>query len=137
MADLPSLALTLIQPWGTLIIAGHKPIENRTWAPDSRLRPGDRLWIHGGKSWDEDAVDLARCILRPAPDLSDAPRGFLLGHVRYEGVCHASPSPWFFGPVGWRLSDPVSLAVPVPCRGAQGLWRVPTDALARATEVLR
>lgn len=45
----------------------------------------------------------------------------------------ASPGPWFIGPYGWVLTDVVTLAEPVPCKGAQGLWTVPPEVLARLT----
>lgn len=37
-------------------------------------------------------------------------------------------SPWFVGPIGWKLADVVAIA-PVPCSGQQGLWMVPVDLL--------
>lgn len=40
---------------------------------------------------------------------------------------------WFFGPYGWLMPERVPIA-PVPCRGAQGLWKLPPDVEA---EVLR
>jgi hypothetical protein len=48
------------------------------------------------------------------------------------------PSPldlerWFFGPYGWLMPERVAIE-PVPCRGAQGLWKLPPDVEA---EVLR
>lgn len=43
------LALTLIQPWATLIADGYKPVENRTWRPEGHgLRPGGFVAIHAG-----------------------------------------------------------------------------------------
>jgi hypothetical protein len=36
--------------------------------------------------------------------------------------------PWFFGPFAWVLSEVVTLAVPVPHRGAQGLWPVAAES---------
>ena len=135
MRDLPTLALTLIQPWGTLIMHCGKDIENRTWEPDSRLRRGDRLWIHAGKSFDSEThrraiADVPGYYRVADPDL--IPRGALLGHVRFDGVVRESTSRWFMGPIGWLLSDPVALAKPIACRGAQGLWRVPADIIERA-----
>src|SRR5690606_7103750 len=65
------------------------------------------------------------------------PRGALMGHVRFDGVAPASWSHWFVGPFGWQLTDPVAPPEPVPCRGAQGLWRVPTEELEQAREALR
>lgn len=43
------LALTLIQPWATLIAQRYKPVENRTWRPEGYgLRPGGFIAIHAG-----------------------------------------------------------------------------------------
>jgi hypothetical protein len=135
-----NVALTLIQPWGTAIIHHGKDIENRTWEPyASQLRPGDRLWIHAGKKRDKGASefiagvctwhDSEEAFEQMADRLDHAPLGALLGHVRFDGVTRSSDSPWFFGPVGWRLSDPVALPMLIFCRGAQGLWTVPDDVL--------
>jgi hypothetical protein len=33
-------------------------------------------------------------------------------------------SPWFFGPVGWLISDALDLAEPVPMKGRLGLFEV-------------
>ena len=50
------VGLTILQPWASLIVAGPKRVENRTWAPsESQLRPGDYIAIHAGKK-----VDLAQ-----------------------------------------------------------------------------
>jgi hypothetical protein len=40
-------------------------------------------------------------------------------------------SPWFFGAFGWVCEEPFVLPEPVPCRGAQKLWKLPTDVEAR------
>lgn len=41
------LALTILQPWATLIAQGPKRVENRTWAPRG-LKVGDYLALHAG-----------------------------------------------------------------------------------------
>lgn len=38
------------------------------------------------------------------------------------------------GRYGWVLSDVQALTEPIPCRGAQGLWRVPEDVVERIRE---
>jgi hypothetical protein len=40
---------------------------------------------------------------------------------------------WFFGPVAYVLRDVRALAVPVSCKGALGLWRVPAELAAQVT----
>ncbi len=34
---------------------------------------------------------------------------------------------------GWQLRNVVTLEVPVPCRGQQGIWNVPEDSLSEIT----
>lgn len=34
---------------------------------------------------------------------------------------------WYFGPIGYILTDIIALPEPVPCKGALGFWRVPHD----------
>lgn len=58
-------------------------------------------------------------------------RGCIVGSVEIVDCVTASPSPWFFGPVGFVLRDPVPLAQPVPCKGALGFFPVPGDVLER------
>lgn len=36
-------------------------------------------------------------------------------------------SRWYLGPVGWLLVDHRPTRQADPCRGAQGVWRVPAD----------
>ncbi len=49
-------ALTLQQPWATLIAEGHKRVENRTWQTAYR----GPLAIHAGLKVDPAGLDLAR-----------------------------------------------------------------------------
>lgn len=59
----------------------------------------------------------AETIAKHADTLSDS-RGELLGPQQVR---------WFFGPVGYLLRDVVALSAPVPCRGWQGFWTLPTN----------
>lgn len=47
MADRRIFALTVIQPWASLLALGLKRVENRTWEPRG-LREGDYLALHAG-----------------------------------------------------------------------------------------
>lgn len=116
----PVYALTLHQPWATLILEYGKDIENRTWEPPATLKPGDRLWIHAGQTWDTEGAEWARGLVDFPSDL---PKGCLLGHVRFDGCVRNSDSPWFHGPWGWKFSDPVVIPEPVPMAGNRKLWR--------------
>lgn len=45
-------ALSVHRPWANLIIAGHKTVENRAWAPQHR----SVLVVHAGRAWDPAAA---------------------------------------------------------------------------------
>lgn len=145
MAD-TLLALTFIQPWATAALT-IKPVENRPVAPPKRL-VGHRFAVHAGLRFDDvDLWGLRRHL--EGVDLGDIPQGALLGTVKLIGyvkvdedgdldfACglnHAqingalaskwrAPGARFL----WALADPLVLEEPIPCRGKQGMWRVPAE----------
>jgi hypothetical protein len=134
-------ALTLWQPWAHAVAHLGKDVENRTWKPWPSVI-GTRIAIHAAAKVDhlyEAAAE--RHIARVAyhqllnADLARGPlpRGVIVATARVTGFVHESESPrspWFGGPYGWTLDEVIALPAPVPCRGAQGLWRVPDDVAA-------
>lgn len=49
-------ALTVHQPWATLLAQRVKPVENRSWTPSpGDLEPGDFVLLHAGKTFDPEA----------------------------------------------------------------------------------
>lgn len=50
-------AISLWQPWATLVALGAKQIETRSWEPPAALI-GQRIAIHAAKHWDADSIDL-------------------------------------------------------------------------------
>ena len=150
------LALTLWQPWATLIAEGAKPVENRTWAPPIRIR-GQRIAIHAGKKFDQDlrhlcftevfADALRECgITHPA----QLPTGALLGYVTLKDCKRMAPAAdeakrdprvtekerafgdWSPGRFAWIADGERGLLTkPLPMRGMQGLFNMPPDVLER------
>lgn len=107
-------ALSVRQPWAHWIIyglpEGCKDIENRSWRTHYR----GPLAIHAAKGIDpEDETDIA-------PEMV---RGSIIGIVDLVDVVTHSPSPWFYGPVGWVLARPRAIDPNIPCRGMPGLFR--------------
>lgn len=112
-------ALSIQQPWAWLIVAGYKPIENRTWYTGHR----GRTMIHAGKRMDDEAFDLpmVREIIDHAkPELL---KGGFIGSVDIIDCVREHPSPWFFGPYGFVMADPRPCLFQ-PARGYLGFFEV-------------
>ena len=126
-----TLALSIRQPWASLILLAGKDIENRTW--EARVR--GPILIHAAKSMTireyAEAMTFARAVASwEIADLDDSlhpenlPRGGIIGSVNLAACLHRSPSPWFQGPYGFALRDPKLLPF-VPIRGQLGFFDVP------------
>lgn len=145
-------ALTIRQPWASLIIGSMKSVEWRSWAAPQWL-VGQRFVIHaGGKSPRTEvrelramparSIDECCGIMGIAPEVREAIsrpflRGVGLGTARLVGC--EDPTTIFrrvgwearfvhYGNVGWILADIDVWAQPVPCPGRLGLWDWPEAA---------
>lgn len=114
MADSPIKALSIMQPWAWLIVAGHKDVENRTW-PTSFRGP---VLIHAGKNFDFDPQEWDWPHIEQPCDFD---RGGIVGEAEIVDCVRASSSRWFFGPYGFviRNARPVPFR---PCRGMLGFF---------------
>jgi hypothetical protein len=112
--DTPPMAITIRQPWASLITAGIKTIENRSW-PTTYRGP---LLIHAGLSTDIDGIATHGHLLK-----DDLPAGAIIGTVQLVTCIRDSCSPWAEpGQWHWILKDPQPCD-PRPARGRLGLWR--------------
>ena len=139
-------ALTLTQPWASLVAIGAKRIETRSWRTAYR----GCLAIHAAKGfprWAKNTADGLRFAeeLGPGP----LPLGVVIAECRlisciptrelqsngvipvdYLAGCgdfYMSDSERLFGDFtpgrwAWLLADMKPLAQPIPAKGAQGLW---------------
>ena len=119
------MALTIWQPWAWCVIHGGKDVENRSWAPPPVLL-GKRIAIHAAARRNPRDIRNDRVFIHQStgvmpPPVDELVFGAVIGTVVLRGVVEESTSPWFKGPVGWVLSDPVPCK-PVPTRGYQRLW---------------
>jgi activating signal cointegrator 1 len=148
-------ALSLNQPWATLVALGEKKIETRSWKP-SRF---GTIAIHASKGFPKRAKAIcgenyfleAFRRLDFSPD--NLPLGAIIGTVevvgylqsevfRFEHELHEmlfepygiefTEKEKAFGDYsanryGWILKNPRMLAKPVPCKGALSLWEVPRN----------
>lgn len=84
--------LTVLQPWASLIVAGFKDAENRSW----RTKYRGRLRIHAAVRFDQDANEEYGHLLG-----DDFPLGSLIGSVTLTD-CIANSPPHTRGPPGRR-----------------------------------
>jgi hypothetical protein len=133
-------ALSLIQPYATLVLAGAKRYETRSWSTTHR----GLLAIHASRTvplgiQHACAEEPFRSALRAAGYEStvELPRGVLLGTVELLDVIRAdrldqtqlSAEELAFGDFGpgryaWLLANPQLLAVPVALQGQRGLFKI-------------
>jgi hypothetical protein len=105
---MPTLALSIRQPWAHHIIFNGKDVENRTWL--TRFR--GPVLIHAGKK-PEDAAYCRAFRL---------PLGGIVGVMEIVDCVTAMDSEWFEGPFGFVLAHARPLEF-VPCQGALGFFR--------------
>jgi hypothetical protein len=140
-------ALTLWQPWATLVAIGAKSIETRSWSTRHR----GPLAIHAAKRFPPGAQSLAmerefRTVLLEAGygDPETLPRGAVVAVAQLvdvrttdevRGVLQATPRETIYGDFSrgrwaWVLRDVVRLPQPIQAYGGRGLWTwpVPVDA---------
>lgn len=134
-----SHALTVQQPYADLIVDGKKRVENRTWAMP-RTAYG---WvaIHAAKG----SKYLTKGELKDHVTGSIVGAAFFTGdlviggkEIRYRNVEQMLAEVNFDhnsfiehehteGPVCWLIKKAVKFSVPITCKGALGVWRVPDE----------
>jgi len=107
--------LTVREPWASLIVAGIKDVENRSWRTNFR----GRLGIHAGNGVHRDALDAYGHLLD-----GKLVHGALIGSVTLVDCIEHSRSKWAEpGMWHWVLADPRKLVHPRPMPGRLGLWQ--------------
>ena len=129
-------AISLHQPWASLVMVGRQLWETRSWPTDYR----GVLAIHAGKTLPPYALEFCRefdgeLAAVGIHDVTALPLGAVLGCVRLTG-CIKTDGPearrlgerakawgnWEPGRYAWRLEGPAPYGAPVPARGMRGLW---------------
>ena len=126
-------AISIKQPWASLIVHGIKDIENRTWkCPQKYI--GQRVLIHASKNfanfWDypEEITnrinEFLRKISKSGTDWSGYPIGAIIGSVVIEDCVQNHSSVWAEkGCWNWVLKDAVLFDKPVlNVKGKLSFW---------------
>jgi activating signal cointegrator 1 len=152
-------ALTLHQPWASLLVIGAKHHETRSWPAPQTLHTGDLVAIHAALAHDKDGWQAIRDAGRgdeafwnlDCGHLWDAygrlPLGCVLGVATFAGCWPTetllqTPSmlddterafgDFSPGRYAWRFVPRIVLPEPIPARGQQGLWEWEPPYLVRA-----
>jgi len=139
-------ALSLTQPWASLVAMSAKQVETRSWTTAHR----GRIAIHAAKGFPRSAKDL--CEEAPfnlfTPDWKTLPLGAIVGVATIVDVIKSEKWRSFFAVrsgwenekafgdysdarYGWYFRDIKLLPEPIPCKGALGLWKVPAEIKAQ------
>jgi hypothetical protein len=151
-------AITIWQPYASLIVLGLKRFETRSWGTGYR----GPMIIHAAKKWDEErerdyvrVVEALRTTTFSAHSMSDEqlrlfcmPLGETFGKAlgvvnliscnpKHDGGSDFENTVGHFGAgrYGWECDQPRIFFDPVPAQGYQGLWS-PSPELREAAESL-
>lgn len=134
--------LSVQQPWASLIVAGIKDVENRTWQP--KENPG-RILIHASKktslrAMGNEPLEWVQEIFNEQtygnlPDFNELPDGAIIGYVTVDKIDHdTNQSVWASGPDNvpdlfyWHLKDAYIFDEPISgVKGKLHLWEYNID----------
>ena len=132
-------ALTIIQPWASLIACGAKRFETRSWSTKYRGQVAIHAGLKAAYEFDNEtcrAISSAFKDYAEIEDLSDfiseLPHGAFIAIaelVDCQPTNHLNPSEaeylfgdWTPGRYAWEFINVRRFQVPIPTRGFQGLW---------------
>lgn len=125
ISTIPLYAISIRQPWASLIIEGsrgiYKDVENRTWT--TRIR--GLIAIHAAKEFDQAGYNWLR-VHRPELPLTspaDCPHGGIIGSVNLVDCVSSHSSLWFSGPYGFVLERPQPCPF-IPHKGRLGFFPI-------------
>jgi len=123
-------ALSVKQPWASLIALGIKDIENRTWACPKKYI-GTRVLIHASKIGVKDGWRaLTEAQIREASNkgligykYGELPSSAIIGSVVIVNCVQNHPSIWAEqGVYNWVLANPVIYDKPISVKGKLSFW---------------
>ncbi len=123
-------AITLWQPWASLIAQGFKKIETRSWGTNYR----GALLIHAAKRPIK-AEDIDLYVRITNGQALDLPLGKIVAATKLSNCVEMSQEfifkqsdleircgDWREGRWAWELSEIVQVDIGIPVKGKQGLW---------------
>lgn len=133
-------ALTIKQPWASLIIEGYKKYEFRSWKTNYR----GKILIHSGLSLEKDMIE------RFKEYNLNYNLGYIIGEAEivdcilidkefYESLRKTNPLVYgrsnHVETYGWKLENIKKYDKPISCKGKLGLWNYEGDLYETRNEV--
>lgn len=140
--------LSLLQPWASLVVLGHKKIETRSW--NTKYRGPLLIHASAGKKNLYRGITLdfqQEFYSLQLPHYKDLPFGAIIGKVDLRDTTETtlmrthyrnalahypklSEQEYSFGNYasgryGWLLDNPLQFGEPIPAKGSLGLWEFP------------
>lgn len=108
-----------------------KNIENRIWPLPDHMK-GQRIYVHTGVRMDNSALEkllgmgfqVIIVLAFFSLNTNRVPRGAIIGEVDLIDCITESNNPWFEGPYGFVLANPLHYKQPIPYKGRQGFFDV-------------
>lgn len=142
-------AVSLWQPWASAIACGYKHFETRSWQPPVYLI-GQVIAIHAAKRWTKEEQEYFEDFMEdgiPICQEGTPPLGCVVAVARLASYFtsesalriiekHGDDPLWKHekdlgnfepGRFAWAMRDVIALPSPIPCKGAQGFFNLPTD----------
>lgn len=146
-------AISIKQPWASLIVHGIKDIENRSW-PCPKKYIGQRVLIHASKtkakslffSLTDEQINVVHEHFKGEIPLLIEPKGSIIGSVQIVDCVINHPSIWAektedytvgMNPrlyeditgrkviYNWVLANPILFKEPIPAKGKLSFWDCP------------
>lgn len=121
-------AISIKQPWASLIVHGIKDIENRTWVCPQKYI-GKRVLIHasaGNKfniNLNDEQMIAAFPLISKKSVLEHWDFGAIIGSVKIVSCVQNHSSVWAEkGVFNWVLSEPILFDTPISAKGRLGFW---------------
>lgn len=120
-------ALTIKEPWASLIVNGYKKYEFRSWKTNYR----GKILIHAGLSHEKENIKKFECYNL------DYKRGYIIGEAQLTDCIKVTKeleenllkeNPLVYGRTlhervyAWKLENIKKYDKPIECKGKLGLW---------------
>lgn len=136
-------AISLLQPWASLVVIGAKTIETRNWGTKYR----GPILIHASQGKAGSIFAVGPPFKKYIPDFKKLPFGAIVGQAMITNVLRVENlemsdetinrftmeekafGDYSEGRYAWILEEPLQFNNPIPARGTLSIWEYPDENL--------